>query len=445
MVKAKEKDIFLDKYSIPWEINEATSGLSNEYKNQILKLRNQDNALTIAKYLLSMKHEINPSDNYRKSTIKTLASLSNFYDKNKPFSQITRDDLLSFLSSFRKSEPIDPLHQWIGTYNHYIIIISRFFKWLYYPNIPPNERQKPELIENLKQLKRKEKSIYKPTDLWTQEDDQLFLKYCNSTRERCYHMISRDTSCRPHEILGIRMKDVVFKMANDRQYAEVLVNGKTGSRCVPLINSIPYLKDWIDVHPQRTNPNAYLIFGMSRSYGKRLSSQFINKIYRKYKNVFFPKLLDDPKVSPEDKVKIRELLKKPWNPYIRRHSALTEKSQILKENVLRQYAGWSMGSNMHLKYIHYFGNESNESILEAYGLKPKTEDIDKMKPKQCPNCSELNKIDSKFCVKCRMILSYDTYLETVQQQEKEDSYIKQMQKQIDEIYDKIRANENKNK
>ena len=53
--------------------------------------------------------------------------------------------------------------------------------------------QKPEVIENLKQLKRKEKSIYKPTDLWTQEDDQLFLKYCHSTRERCYHMISRDT------------------------------------------------------------------------------------------------------------------------------------------------------------------------------------------------------------------------------------------------------------
>ena len=62
-----------------------------------------------------------------------------------------------------------------------------------------------------------------------------------------------------------------------------------------------------------------------------------------YKKVFFPKLLEDPKVSPEDKVKIRELLKKPWNPYIRRHSALTEKSQILKENVLRQYAGWVYG------------------------------------------------------------------------------------------------------
>ena len=111
------------------------------------------------------------------------------------------------------------------------------------------------------------------------------------------------------------------------------------------------------------------------------------------------------------------MLKKPWNPYIRRHSALTEKSQILKENTLRQYAGWSMGSNMHLKYLHYFGNESNESILEAYGLKPKAEEIDKMKPRQCPNCNELNKIDSKFCVKCRMVLSYDAYIETVKEKE----------------------------
>ena len=71
---------------------------------------------------------------------------------------------------------------------------------------------------------------------------------------------------------------------------------------------------------------------------------------------------------PEDKQKIRELLKKPWNPYIRMHSSSTEKSTILKEHTLRQFAGWSPGSNMHLKYLHYFGNESNDSILKAYGI-----------------------------------------------------------------------------
>ena len=96
-------------------------------------------------------------------------------------------------------------------------------------------------------------------------------------------------------------------MAGDRQYAEVLVNGKTGSRTVPLINSIPYVKDYLDDHPQRTNPNAFLIFGMGKSFGKKLRSQFVNRIYADYRRKFFPKLLQDPTILPEDKVKIREL------------------------------------------------------------------------------------------------------------------------------------------
>ena len=64
---------------------------------------------------------------------------------------------------------------------------------------------------------------------------------------------------------------------------------------------------------------------------------------------------------------------------------------------------------MHLKYLHYFGNESSESLLEAYGLVPTGQQIDQLKPKQCPNCSEPNKPDSKFCAKCRMVLTYDAY------------------------------------
>jgi integrase/recombinase XerD len=63
------------------------------------------------------------------------------------------------------------------------------------------------------------------------------------------------------------------------------------------------------------------------------------------------------------------------------------------------------------KYIHWFGNESSESILEAYGIKPKSEKIDKLKPVQCPNCGEPNQTGAKFCFKCRMILSYDDYLQ----------------------------------
>jgi hypothetical protein len=64
----------------------------------------------------------------------------------------------------------------------------------------------------------------------------------------------------------------------------------------------------------------------------------------------------------EDKKKIKELLQKPWNPYIRHHSALTEKTTKLKLHTLNQHVGWSMNSTMAQKYTHYFGNESSETF-----------------------------------------------------------------------------------
>jgi ribosomal protein L37AE/L43A len=102
----------------------------------------------------------------------------------------------------------------------------------------------------------------------------------------------------------------------------------------------------------------------------------------------------------------------------------------LKEHVLRQHAGWTPGSQMHLKYLHYFGNESSESLLEAYGLVDKGLQVDQLKPKQCPNCSEPNKPDSKFCAKCRMVLTCDAYNETVEEKQDKDKEVQSLKEQM---------------
>jgi integrase len=276
-----------------------------------------ENALIVSEYIMMMKTEMNLSDNYRRDNIKILYTFSK-YNKNKPLKTITRNEIISFLDSYRKPEAADPLHKWIGTYNLFKIYLLRFFKWLYYPDIEPDKRPKPEIVENLPQLKRKEQSIYKPTDLWATDDNLLFLKYCPTERMKCFHAISCDTGCRPHEILKLRIRDIVFKSAGTRQYAEVLVNGKTGSRHIPLIDSIPYLKDYLGhEHPQPGNPSSILICGNGKSLARPLDTQIIHKIYMKLKNEVFTKLLINPNVTPEDKQEIRELLNKPWNPYIR--------------------------------------------------------------------------------------------------------------------------------
>jgi hypothetical protein len=155
--------------------------------------------------------------------------------------------------------------------------------------------------------------------------------------------------------LKLKIKDITFKTIGTSQYCEVVVNGKTGTRPIPLINSIPYLKDYLDhEHPQPGNSNSPLICGTGKSLGRHVQPLTLNKIYSEYRRQVFPKLLESPNISPEDKQKIKELLKKPWNPYIRRHSALTEKSIILKEHILRQHAGWTQGSQMHLKYLQAY-------------------------------------------------------------------------------------------
>ena len=269
-------------------------------------------------------------------------------------------------------------------------------------------------MENIPKLHRKEISIYEPADLWTPEDDLLFLKYCPSKREKCYHTISRDLSARPHEIMKLKIKDVKFKSIGNSQYA--------------------YLKDYIDHgHPCSGNPNAPLICGTGNKLGRHIDPMRMYQVYMELQREVFPKMLESPEVVPEDKPKIRDLLKKPWNPYIRRHSALTEKSTMLKEHILKQHAGWSGRSQMHLRYLHYFGNESNESLLEAYGLVDKGVQIDQLKPKQCPNCYEPNKVDSRFCAKCRMVMSYDSYNEVLQQQEQQKSDMELIQRKIKEF------------
>jgi integrase/recombinase XerD len=68
-------------------------------------------------------------------------------------------------------------------------------------------------------------------------------------------------------------------------------------------------------------------------------------------------------------------------------------------------------------YIYYFGNESSESLLEAYGIVTKNNiPINTLNPKICPNCSEGNTQDAKFCSKCKMIMSFEGYQEALESQ-----------------------------
>ena len=254
--------------------------------------------------------------------------------------------------------------------------------------------------------------------------------------------MANDLSARPHEILNLKIKDVIFKLTSEEtQYAEILIRGgKTKPRTLPLIDSIPYVKDWIANHPTGNNPESWLFVSMAHNtFGLKLSYDGLSAHYKYYyRNRYFPQILRDGNIPEADKSRIRNMLTKPWNLYIFRHSALTEKSQILKEHVLRDHAGWSMTSRMPQIYIHYYGTESSRSLLEARGIiTVDSKQVNILKSKKCPHCNEPNKSESRFCVKCPMVLTYDAYNETIEKEKQRESEVQNLREDMKSMRDQM--------
>jgi zinc-ribbon domain len=174
-----------------------------------------------------------------------------------------------------------------------------------------------------------------------------------------------------------------------------------------------------------------LICATGKALGRRLSPTALYHIYSSYRRRVFPNILKNYDVSEEDKLKLENLLTKPWNPYIRRHSSLTQKSKILKEHTLRQYAGWTVNSGMPQKYVHYFGDEANQYLLVAYGILPKDEVVDTtLRSKYCPNCNSPNQPEQHYCMKCGFVLTLTGYSKLMEEQKKKEDKLEIMEEKF---------------
>lgn len=417
-----------DPDSLAKEMENATKGLTRSYSRRLGMLPPKQISV-ICNYISALRSEIKLSDKYRQSILTTLMTLSRCVPKT--FKDFTRADVIRYLDQFRKEDQDDPTHKWIGTYNANLVNVTKFFRWLYSPDLEPTNRPKPKVVQNLAKFKRGEISGYKPSDMWVAEDNLLFLKYCPSPRDKCYHAMEMDIGARPHELLKLRIKDVEFKEDGGYRYARIVLNGKTGERAVPLIDSIPYVTQWISLHPQGSNREAILLPNIQT--GKAIKEDTMLKAYNNYKS-YFAGLLDRENVPEEDKKKIRDLLKKRWNPYVHRHSAITEKSGIISsDQKLRQFAGWTPRSNMHYKYVHFSGGESMKDLLKAKGILKDEKQLNILQPKTCPHCREPNKPDAQFCFKCSFVMSFEAYHKGVEERERKDQEIQVLKEKMDRL------------
>jgi integrase/recombinase XerD len=250
---------------------------------------------------------------------------------------------------------------------------------------------------------------YKPSDMWTIEENELFLKYC--PRIRCYHSIATATGARPHEILKLKIEDIIWPVDGGNPY--FTVNGKTGQRSLKIFRFQSYIKEWIEHHPMRAITSSYLIW--SKKTKGKLGVRPLAGIYSHLK-VHFSKLCNEP-IGQDDRNSMLHLLKKPWNPYVFRQTVATEYlgSGALTKSQGDQWFGWSERSDTAV----VLGDEAANSLGVYFGV-PRAQTSAKPnlpKQRQCPNinCQELNTPEAPFCTKCRIPLTVSWHVEREQE------------------------------
>jgi ribosomal protein L40E len=185
----------------------------------------------------------------------------------------------------------------------------------------------------------------------------------------------------------------VRSVSFDQYGAVIVVRGKKGERRIRLIASAPHLAAWMDIHPERSNPDAPLWVNIgTTNHGKVFDYFAARKLLRELAE--------------------KAGVKKRVNPYSFRHSTATYMANFLTEAQMCEYFGWKQGSKMPSVYVRLSGRDIDNRLLELHGLKQEKHEQIEDTIKICVRCGAKNAPVAKFCVKCGLALDLKAALET---------------------------------
>lgn len=303
----------------------------------------------------------------------------------KNFDEFNKSDIIDLVAELESHKYAHSTKQYAhSTKQEMKITLRKFFKWL---------RGTEDYPEEVKWLKchRTLNNNKLPEDMLTEDEVKLLINTADNARDKALIAVLYDSGCRIGELLSLKMKHVKF----DYQSATILVDGKTGMRRVRIIASAPYLKEWIDEHPHKDDPNAPL--WILENKNKELNHSDIKRVLRK----------------------IRKLsgIKKRINAHNFRHSRATFLADYLTDSQMKEFFGWVQSSKMASVYIHMSGKNLDKALFKLNGIEnnenEKKEETD-FKSKKCSKCGEISPPTNKFCSKCGFVLDNETMLEIME-------------------------------
>lgn len=328
--------------------------------------------------------------------------------KDKSPNQITKDDLVIFFNALSTNPRKKPNHKIEPMGARLIeqtkISVKKFFKEFY------GTDEYPDLVKWIKVNKNTKPAVTRE-DLLTDVEIKKMVEVCDSARDRAFIMLLAESAARPEELLNMKIKNVKFGSNN---IASIEVNAKTGYRKLPILNSVPSLREWINQHPNPT-PESYLWVCIRKNYAKQISL--------------------GPMTARIKRLAKRAGITKSVYCYLFRHTQLTQLVKMgYSELYLKKHAGWSFGSSMAEVYIHLAFDDIEQKYLEVNGI-AQVNDVKEsaLKTKKCPNCSEVNQATNKMCSKCSYIV--DMTLKTAFEYEEN-------RKQMDELMNMLMSRPN---
>jgi site-specific recombinase XerD len=306
----------------------------------------------------------------------------------KDFEKVNRADIEAIMADI---EATNLAH---ATKLSYAVTIKKFYKWL------NGGDEYPKSVKWLRTTGKKNNKKL-PEDLLNEDEVKKMIEAANNSRDRALISILWEAGCRVGELLSMQVKHVNFE--ND--ITRITIQGKTGMRRIPLIDSTPYLAEWIENHPFKNDPNAPLWVSIGTvNHHQPLEYGACRKMLQE--------------------VAKKAGIKKAINPHNYRHSRATSLANHFTEAQMNEYFGWIQGSDISQVYVHLSGRDLDDCVLNLRGMKPKEEKIETtLAPKKCPRCGTINKSTGKFCIRCGLTLDLKTALTIKETHDEIDKYL----------------------
>ncbi len=287
----------------------------------------------------------------------------------KPWKEMTRDDMETYIFGLEYSSSTMDIHK---------IYIRKFFKWLY------KSKDFPEVVNWINLQKNRKRKL--PSALLTPGEIKMMIDAAgHNLRDRALISVLYEGGWRLGELSGIKLKDVT----SDQYGMMIIVHGKTGDRRTRLIDSVPDLTQWLNVHPNKGDDKP--LFVQERNAEKQLEEKGIYLTVKKLAK--------------------KAGITKRVHPHLFRHTRSTHLAKDFTDSELKIMQGWTPGSRMTEIYVHLSGADIDNKRLEKAGLLTRDEarkEDDSLKARVCPRCKEINPSTARFCPKCGMALDIET-------------------------------------